>query len=108
MKTVKIIQGSELSLSVSLKDSKSCGGPYDLAGFVGATAFFHAATGGAISSVASLVSSDRGIVSVPISSLLSAGLLLGDAQDFQLNVNQNGDTKIAIFSESIDVVAQIF
>lgn len=84
------------------------GEPYSMPGYVGATAFFPAATGGSVTSVGTLEAQDLGTVRFPLPAANSVALLAGDAQSFYQTFRDARGATTIIFNEALDIVASPF
>jgi hypothetical protein len=109
-KTINFTQGEDVSVVIQLIDKASCGEkPFNLTGFVSATAYFPAATGGGLAAYqVSLVSADLGEVQIDLDQIVSAGVNAADAQDLEVRVDHAGKRTIAQILGKLNVAAQLF
>lgn len=98
----EIVKGEDTILIVQILDENE--DPVSLAGFTDATAFFS----GGVEATGSVVSSDLGKLSFPISDTDTADLVAGDEESFEVEINQGTTKTIVLFEKMLIVKERIW
>lgn len=104
---ISVVQGSNTSINVFLTDQIS-GCPLDLSNLTGATAYFSAASGGAISASGILVSPVLGQIRVDLTPDFTTAMTPGENLDVQVNIDQGTIRTIAQILGQLTVAPSLF
>lgn len=107
-KQIKIVKGSDISLTVQLTDKNNDSLPFSLAGFTGCTGYFPKDPSGGLAVTGSLVSADCGKVSFILSETETDQLLAGTDLDIELEVDRGADKIIAQILGKLEVIERLF
>lgn len=108
-KSITIYQGSDVTLVIDFQDkNKNPVQPLSLEGFTGTTAYFPAASGGALPVFGGLVSSDLGRVSFSLDEDQTNAIVAGDEQNLEVHVDQGAKRTISQILGKLSVIAQLF
>jgi hypothetical protein len=106
-KTVKIVQGSDIAVTVSLTDL-STNEPFNLTGFTGATGYFPAASGGGLPVIGTLISADCGKLGFDMDEAQTGALLAGEDQDIEVEIAKGSDTILSQIIGKLTVLERLF
>ena len=106
-KTVKIVQGSDIAVTVSLTDL-STNEPLNLTGFTGATGYFPAATGGGLPIVGTLISADCGKLGFDMNEDQTGASLSGEDQDIEAEIHKGADIILSQPIGKLTVLESLF
>lgn len=105
---IKAVQGQTIIMTVQLVDENT-GKPRSILSFLGATGYFpQESLDTALAVSGSLVSQDLAEVTFTIDSTNSKLLKTGDSLDFEIEVNDSGETVIAQVLGKLDVAKRLF